>query len=254
MSQPRIGLQLYSVREDAERDLLATLERAARIGFEGVETAGLFGASARDVRARAGDLGLAVCAAHDAPGTGEDPRQVVDRAAETGADALIFPLLLPERLRSRSALVAAASELSQLAALAAERGLAFGYHNHDWELRIQIDGESAHSALLAELPDRVLVELDVYWAQVGGADVCGELVRLGRRARWLHLKDGPADDPAALMTALGEGRLDLPRILSHARADWWVVEIDACDGDVWRAVESSLRYLTAARADLPQPR
>jgi sugar phosphate isomerase/epimerase len=67
------------------------------------------------------------------------------------------------------------------------------------------------------------------------------------RAPLLHLKDGPADDPKAPMTALGDGAMDLPAILAASHASWHIVELDRCAGDMWRAIEDSFHYLTERR-------
>ena len=64
MSRIPIALQLYSVREDCERDLSGTLAAVAKMGYEGVEFAGYYGRSARELRAMVDDLGLAVVGTH----------------------------------------------------------------------------------------------------------------------------------------------------------------------------------------------
>ena len=41
-----IAIQVYSVREDAERDFTGTMKQIKYAGYEGVELAGLYGISA----------------------------------------------------------------------------------------------------------------------------------------------------------------------------------------------------------------
>ena len=41
----QVALQVYSVREDAEKDLEGTLRKIKEMGYDGVEFAGLYGYS-----------------------------------------------------------------------------------------------------------------------------------------------------------------------------------------------------------------
>ena len=45
-----IGLQLYSVRHDCQKDLPGTVEAVAKMGYQGVEFAGYYDYSAKDIR------------------------------------------------------------------------------------------------------------------------------------------------------------------------------------------------------------
>ena len=244
----QLALQLYTVRDQAAADLDAVLERAAAIGFHGVETAGLHGWSARRFRQRSEALGLAVPAAHaELPADPEHARAVLGEIAELGARAIVVPSLPSATFACRETILRAAGWLGEARELAQALGLALGYHNHDWEFASRLGPDSAHALLFAALPPDVFAEIDVYWARVGGCDPAAELRRLGARARLLHLKDGPARDDRAPMTAVGEGALDMPAILAASRAEWHIVEIDHCRGDLWQTIERSHTYL-AARA------
>ena len=111
------------------------------------------------------------------------------------------------------------------------------------------DGRTGLEVLADALDPAVLLEVDTYWAAVGGQDP-GRLVpallgRLGDRVRYLHVKDGPVtkDDP---MTAVGTGRMPVAEILAACpSAEWHVVELDRCATDMLTAVRDSLAWLTA---------
>jgi sugar phosphate isomerase/epimerase len=122
--------------------------------------------------------------------------------------------------------------------------MTLGYHNHFWEFQNQFDGETAHALLFRLLEPSVFAEVDTYWAQVGGVDPAATVAALGARARFLHIKDGPADDPKADMTAVGQGAVDVPAIIAANDAvEWQVVELDRCATDMLTAVDESYRYL-----------
>ena len=56
-----VGLQLYSVREQCAKDLPGTVAAVAKIGYKGVEFAGYYGRSAKELRKLMDDLGLSPC-------------------------------------------------------------------------------------------------------------------------------------------------------------------------------------------------
>ena len=82
-------------------------------------------------------------------------------------------------------------ELNQAAVKAADHGLRLGYHNHDFELSSIVGGRPGLEVLADALDPAVILEVDTYWAAVGGQDVPALLGRLGDRVRYLHVKDGP---------------------------------------------------------------
>ena len=107
----------------------------------------------------------------------------------------------------------------------------------------RIDDRPAHEVLFEQLHPEIFAEVDVYWAQVGGSDPVEVVRSLGSRARLLHMKDGPADSPKSANTAVGDGVVDLTGIASVADAEWYIVELDRCETDMFEAVEQSYRYL-----------
>ena len=60
----KIGVQLYSVRDEMERDFEGTLKRVKDMGYDCVEFAGLFGRSAAEVKALCDAYGLIPISAH----------------------------------------------------------------------------------------------------------------------------------------------------------------------------------------------
>ena len=51
MGKLPVGLQVYSVRDDAEKDFLGTMKKIKEIGYDFVELAGLYGQTAEEVKA-----------------------------------------------------------------------------------------------------------------------------------------------------------------------------------------------------------
>ncbi|HEX4288391.1 MAG TPA: sugar phosphate isomerase/epimerase [Trebonia sp.] len=242
MTSNPLGLQLYTVRDQLASGRSAVLEAIRGFGYAAVEPYDVL-TDPEALRADLDEAGLAVCAVH-AKALGDDADAFLDGARTVGADTVIVPWADPERFADADAIGGLARELNEAAARAAGRGLRFGYHNHAFELAL-VDGRTGLEALADALDPAVLLEVDTYWAAVGGQDVPALLGRLGDRVRYLHVKDGPVtkDDP---MTAVGGGRMPVAEILAACpSAEWHVVELDRCATDVLTAVRDSLDWLTS---------
>lgn len=243
--QPSISLQLYSVRRELEADPRATLRRIADLGYESVELAGFVG-RAEHFAGHLRDSGLRAISGHahliDTP----DVAGVLRDAALLGLTTVIDPAIPRERWGSRHDIEQTARGLAAVADLATESGLEVGYHNHDWELATIVDGRPALEVFAEVLDPRVVLEVDTFWVEVGGASAPALLERLGDRVHYLHMKDGPLSHDTLTQLPLGQGALDVPAILAAAPQAHRVVEFDDHDGDIFAAVEASRRFLIGA--------
>jgi sugar phosphate isomerase/epimerase len=236
------ALQLYTVREELPGDRKNVLARIAAFGYGAVEPFNVL-SDPEGLRDDLAAAGLSVSSVHAIP-SGEQAEAVAAAAETLGTDTIIVPYLDPARFADADSVQAVARELNDMASFAADRGLRLGYHNHDFELSSLIGGRPALEVLADALDDQVLLEVDTYWAAVGGQDVPELLGRLGERVRYLHVKDGPAVSRDDFMTAVGGGRLPVAQILAACpSAQWHVVELDRCATDVLTAVGDSLAWL-----------
>lgn len=236
-----VALQLYTVREELAADRAGVLRRIAGFGYGAAEPYDVI-SDAAGLRADLDAAGLTVCSVHARP-FGEQAGAVFSGTVTLGADTVIIPHMPPERFADAEGVRALARELNGIAARAADRGLRLGYHNHDFELSSLVGGRPALEVLAGQLDPAVLLEVDTYWAAVGGQLVPELLRRLGDRVRYLHVKDGPVtkEDP---MTALGAGRMPVAEILAAApSAEWHIVELDHCATDMMEAVCASMTWL-----------
>lgn len=243
---PRIGLQLYTLRDAMEADLPGTLERVAAMGFRGVETA-FFGDVVPDgAPGLLRGLGLEVFAAHTNLPLGEDAAGAI-RAAE----ALDAPILVwhgwprDDGYDTREGMLRLAERFNAAGEAVRRAGRRFAIHNHWWECEpIAESGETALDLFLRELGPAIGFEFDAYWAAYAGLDPAAAARALGERLTLLHLKDGPIarHDP---MTALGTGRMELPPVIAAVgdAPEWIVVELDEVAGDPFAAVAASREYL-----------
>jgi len=183
------GLQLYSVRDITEKDLRGALEKVAAIGYKKVEFAGFFGNSATDVKAWLDNLGL------EASGTHTQLQEVWDRFDATVAyhkaidcHNLIIPYAV---LKTAADVDDTVSKLNDLQPRLAKEGIALHYHNHSHEFLPNDDGVIPFEELRSRTG--IYLEVDTYWAYVGGRDPVKLLAELGDRVKVIHIKDGEKD-------------------------------------------------------------
>lgn len=242
MSIAPISVQLYSLREQAAHDFASVLRHLGEVGFVGVELAGFNNLTPVEFSSVAKDAGLVVSSAH--LGSGPGFASALADVQSVGCSTIIVPFLPPDHFADIDAVKRSADIVNESAAIAHAAGATCGYHNHWWEFETIIDGRSAFDHLYDMLDPAVFIELDTYWTKVGGADPVDVITRYGDRVRLVHVKDGPADESASSMVAVGSGAMPIVDILGAAKhADWHVVELDRCDTDMATAVAQSYAYL-----------
>lgn len=242
MSHAPLSVQLYTVRGAISEDLPGTLARLAGIGFTNVELYD-FVTRADQYREALAATGLSAPTAH-ARLIGTDVDEIFAAAASLGVKTVIDPHIAEERWTTAEGVASIAADLNALVEKAAGYGLSIGYHNHAFEFENRIDGVAAYEVLAAQLDPRILLELDTYWAAVGGDDPAAVLTRLGDKVKFLHVKDGPITKVNEDQLPAGAGAVDITAILTAAPAALRVVELDDYTGDVFDAVTESYRYLT----------
>jgi sugar phosphate isomerase/epimerase len=242
-----LSVQLYTVRDRLAADRAGTLRRLAEIGFDAVEPFDPTNDPA-GFRQLVDDLGLAVSSTHAFALLEREPAEVLDAVATIGTTLVIVPAGLPhEDFTTRDGLERAADRLNELAEHAAGYGMRLGYHNHWWEIEPTFGDRHAIELLADLLTPSAFLQIDTYWAAVGGADVPDLLRRLGDRVHALHLKDGPVrrGEPH---TALGAGAMPVPSILEAAPHALRIAELDECATDMFDALADSRAYLASLEA------
>lgn len=240
-----VGIQLYTLRNEMQRDPLRTLERIAQIGYSEVEWWGEFGRRPAQLRSLLDANGLTSPAWHLAPDA-LAPTQLaatLDTAAIMGQRHLIVAWLPPAQ-RTADDVKRIADLLNAAGERAASVGMRTGYHNHDFEFAG--DARSTLWDILVERSDARVVdlELDCYWAFKAGRDPIALLRRHGDRITHLHLKDSSAGPPFT-QRDLGAGVIDWRTLLDVAttgRVRHVFVEHDA-PTDPWVTAEVGRRYL-----------
>ena len=234
------AVQLYTVRDAIAVDLERTLARIAALGYDEVELYDFVTQVDRSARALPA-AGLRAVSGH-AHLVGVDAAPALDAARRLGMRFVIEPAVPRERWASARDIAATADALN--AASAAAGDLRIGYHNHAWELT-PVEGRSGLELLAEHLVPDLVLELDLYWAAAGGADVPALLATLGDRVALLHVKDGVGTTDTNDQVPPGSGTLGIGRLMAAAPPHAVrIVEFDGYRGDIFDALAASIGALS----------
>ncbi|ATG55979.1 xylose isomerase [Brachybacterium ginsengisoli] len=240
-----ISVQMYSVREALATDVQGTVRRLVDLGLTHAEPFNLLEHRDELVRARQ-SFPIDFPSAHQSFLGDGDFTAVLDAARAVGVQYLVDPSSDPEIWKDAGTVRALADTLNQRAEVAAEAGIRVGYHNHAAELVAQLEGRSALEVFADALDPQVILEVDTYWAAVGGADVPTLLGRLGDRVQLVHLKDGDLTEDASSQLPLGAGAMPLVDTLEAASGvAYGVIEFDDYAGDMFEGIAASIEHLRA---------
>ncbi len=240
-----IGLQLYSVREDCRKDFPGVLEAVAKMGYDGVEFAGYYDRSAKELRRMLDDNGLKCCGTHtDLKTLMDDNFQgTVDFNKEIGNKYLIVPSLPERELQTKKAWLDMAAVFNDMSEKAVEQDMLVGYHNHTFEFKA-INGELPFDIFFGNTNKEVIMQLDTGHALRGGGDPGQLLKNYPGRAVTVHLKEYAANNPKAL---IGEGDINLKQIFKACETvggtEWYIVEQEQYPYPPLESVERCIKTL-----------
>jgi sugar phosphate isomerase/epimerase len=241
------SIQLYTLRDALQEDLPGTIRKVAEIGFTRVEPYN-FVATAAELGAALQENGLTAPSGH-APLLSQDQDQIFAAAKELGIGTVIEPYITAEHWQTVEDIQATAAKLNAAARKGAEYGIRVGYHNHAWELESTIEGRTALEYFAGLLDPELVLEVDTYWAAVGGQDPAQLLQRLGDRVKFIHIKDGPLTTDTKAQQPAGQGQVAVLEVIAAAASlEVGVVEFDDYSGDIFDGIAQSLAYLQAAEA------
>ncbi len=244
-----IGLQLYSVRDDCQKDLPGTIAAAAKMGYEGVEFAGYYNRSAKDLRKMLDDNNLKCCGTHTGLDTllGDSLPKTIEFNKILGNKYLVAPGLPGEYNNSHQAWLKAAKLFNELAEKVKPDGMLVGYHNHSAEFK-PMDGELPWDTFFGNTSKDVIMQLDVGNAINGGVDPLPYIYRYPERAITVHVKEFSKKNDKAL---IGEGDVSWKAFAALCRAvgatEWYIIEHESYAYPPLECVERCLKNVREMR-------
>ena len=251
---PRVGLQLWTVREAIEKDAASTLHRLADLGYTAVETAFWPGGMTHAQGGRLlRDAGISVFAAHVEIPVGDHRDAILEVAEAYDCNTMVWHGW-PEdaRYQTLDGIRDLADIYNEANAFLSANGLRFGLHNHWWEFQEIPQGGLPYYLIRPMLEPDIFYEIDTYWTKVAGLDPAKVVGDFGNTVRLLHIKDALTLETEGTMVAAGQGLQDFPSIgrAGHGNVEWMIVELDFCETDMFDAIEQSRAYLIDNRLAL----
>ncbi len=229
---PTLGLQVWTVRNELEKDLPGTLRAIKAAGYAQIELMRTL--NARDFVPHARELGLGITSAFidwealAKPGP-DSPAALAAHlklARELGLKYLVFGYIgkgLRETVAQMRGHAAAANAFGRQCR---DAGIQLCYHHHAFEFEPLADAPNTTGwdILVQDFdPQLVQLELDVFWLAIAGHNPVDALRALRGRVAQVHLKDLAAGTarqfdegtvPPDAFRELGRGQLAWPAILA----------------------------------------
>ena len=185
-----VAIQVYSVRDDAAKDLRGTLEQIKEMGYEYVEMAGYFGRTADEIKAILDKLGLKCVSVHQGlEFFAGDPQKGIDYLKTFGVKYSVIPWYPEARLAGTDKWDETVATFNHVAEALHANGMVLGYHNHDFEFK-KFEGKYLHDYIFEAVPaDRILPELDTCWVHYAGINPADKIRQFSGRVPIVHLKD-----------------------------------------------------------------
>ena len=266
-----LGIQLYSVREELEKDFEGTLKKVKELGYDGVEFAGLYGNDPELIKKMCEEIGLTPISAHVPFADMMADPDILKDYAVIGCKYVVIPYLTEEYRPGQEKFSEVIEGAKMLGEKARSLGMTLCYHNHDFEF-VKLDGEYALDILYKEVPaDLLQTELDTCWVNVGGENPADYIRKYKGRTEIVHLKDfngGKSENMYALIgidegekkedeslnkfefRPVGSGVQNFPAILEASKevgASWVIVEQDepSLGKSRMECAEMSINYLNS---------
>lgn len=231
-----VGIQLYSLRDDMRKDPLATLKALADMGYKHVEHANyvnrkFYGYTPAEFKKILNDLGMKMPSGHTVlgPQHWDDTKKdftdlwkyTVEDAAAMSQHYVISPSMENRYRKSYDDLKSFMDIFNKSGELCKKSGMKFGYHNHDFEFREKLNGETLYDIILKNTdPDLVIQQLDTGNLYNGGAKAIDLVRQYPGRFASLHVKDeitASGGQERYESTILGAGIVNVKEVIDIVR-------------------------------------
>ena len=247
-----LGVQVYTVRSLLPTKGEETLRAIAAIGYKeveiGLDDATKFAAVLKETGLRA--TGSHIEADRSRP---QKLDEFIGQAKELGIPAIGVAYVTPGQRKDPAEFWPRFVEtLNWSGEQCKKAGLTFYYHHHNFEFDPKF---RAIDVLHDKLGKDVKLEIDCFWASVGGTDPVNLIEQWNGRLFALHLKDKAKGTPDSYDTdkvkheeflEVGAGAIDWPKVLKagvKAGAQHFYVEQDYTPGDPIESLKKSYAYL-----------
>jgi sugar phosphate isomerase/epimerase len=229
------GVQLYSVRDEMKKDPLGTLQKLAAMGYRHVEHANygdrkFYGYSPKEFKKILNDLGIKMPSGHTVLAKlhwDETKKEFTDLwkytiedAAILGQQFVISPWIDESWRKDEDTLKHYMDVFNKSGELCKKSGMKFGYHNHHFEFKEQLNGKPIYDIMLQNTdPQLVIQQLDIGNMYYGGGRALEVIKQYPGRFASLHVKDEIAvagSEHGYESAILGTGVIDVKKVLEES--------------------------------------
>ncbi|MRX48592.1 sugar phosphate isomerase/epimerase family protein [Pedobacter puniceum] len=223
----RIGIQLYSLRDEFPKGVENVIAEVSKAGYSWVEVYGysakdgFWGLTAPQFKQLLDKYSLTSPSGHynfhDWEKTGDE--SIIDdyiKAAKVLKQTyIVVPGINPQIFNTTESVKAFAKKLNKVSEKLEKEGLKLAYHNHDFEFK-QLGDKTAYQILVENTHPNIEFELDLYWAVRAKQDVL-KLFKTykGRFTLW-HVKDMDKINPKK-NTEVGSGSINFESFVKEAK-------------------------------------
>lgn len=190
MKKALIGYQLYSAREEAEKDLLSVLKQLKALGYDGVEFAGFYGNTADQIAEMLKEADMVAISDHvPYARIQQDMFGVIADHLKIGCKYIAVPFLEPNDRPGKPGFAKVIRVIAEFGALCKKAGIQLLYHNHDFEFEY-VSGMYGLDFLYEAVDADILkTEIDTCWVNYSGVNPAEYVKKYAGRAPIVHLKD-----------------------------------------------------------------
>jgi sugar phosphate isomerase/epimerase len=229
------GVQLYSVRDEMKKDPLGTLKKLAEMGYRHVEHANytdrkFYGYSAKEFKKVLNDLDIKMPSGHTVLNKQhwDDTKKeftdiwkyTVEDAAILGQLFVISPWIDETWRKDEDTLKKYMDVFNKAGELCSKSGMKFGYHNHHFEFKEELNGKKVYDIILQNTdPQLVIQQLDIGNMYYGGGRALDVIKQYPGRFASLHVKDEIAvagSEHGYESAILGTGVIEVKKVLEES--------------------------------------
>jgi sugar phosphate isomerase/epimerase len=218
-----VGLELYSVRDQMDKDMPATVQAVGKMGYKVVEFYGPYfqwtPERVKEGRKAMDDVGLRCNSTHNGPAsfTGDGINKAIELNKILGAKYIV--MASAGRTNSLDDWKRVADTLTSACEKFRAAGLRAGYHNHQAEFR-PVEGKRPIEIIAANTPKDFMLQLDVGTCVEVGQDPVAWIIANPGRINSLHLKDWGAGEgqDRGYRVLFGEGDSPWKKIFDAAES------------------------------------
>jgi sugar phosphate isomerase/epimerase len=254
--QKAIGIQMYTLRQQLDSNLVGTIEKIGKAGYVYLEAASyrngkIYGMDPAEFKALVEKNGMTLLSTHvgsHLPDSAHWADQMawwdtcISAHVTAGVKYIVQPSIEDTAYKSADYLKRYCAYFNAVGEKCNAAGVKFGYHNHDREFSTLLDGQRVYDIMLNNTdPSKLFFELDLWWIYVGGGNAVEYFQKYPGRFSLFHVKDEKEIGAS--------GKIDFKSIFENAKlagAQYYIVEQEEFSTDPFTSIKQSMDYLQKA--------